>query len=55
MTKLDSDQKAAEALQEAETEVGVGVMVVVVAKGAARAPGSSHRSTYPVIDVGLTA
>ena len=30
LTTLDSDQKAAEALQEAETEVGLGPMVVSV-------------------------
>jgi hypothetical protein len=40
----DSDQTAAEALQEAETEVGLGVMAVTGAKGALRALGSSYRS-----------
>jgi hypothetical protein len=53
--EFNSDQTAAEALQEAETEVGFGVRVVIGAKGAVRAPGSSYRTTHPVIDVGLTA
>ena len=53
--ELGSDQTAAEALQEAETAAGLGVTVVIGARGAARAPGSSYRSTQPVIDVGLTA
>ncbi len=44
LTKLDSDQKAAEALQEAETAVGLAVTVVIGAKGATRASGSSYRS-----------
>ena len=49
-TRRGSDQKAAEALQEAETEVGTQVKVV-------RQGGETalHRSTNKVIDVGLPA
>ena len=53
--ELGSDQTAAEALQEAETEVGLGVMVVSGANGSVRATGPACRTTDPVIDVGLTA
>ena len=49
-TQMGSDQTAAEALQEAETEVGTAVWVA----SEARVAGHS-RSTVPVIDVGLTA
>jgi hypothetical protein len=49
------DRTAAQALQEAETEVGLGVMVVTGATGAVRAAGPACRTTDPVIDVGLTA
>jgi hypothetical protein len=55
LTKLDSDQTATEALQEAETEVGVGVMVDRDTNAAVRAAGQSYRSTNTAIDVGLTA
>ena len=55
MTKLDSDQKAAEALQEAETEVGVVVLVDRVRKPVCGLPAGSTRPTDTVIDVGLTA
>jgi hypothetical protein len=49
-TQMGSVLKAAEALQEAETEVGTAVWVA----SEARVAGHS-RSTVPVIDVGLTA
>jgi predicted amino acid-binding ACT domain protein len=49
-TRSGSDQTAAEALQEAETEVGTQVKVVREFGFAA-----VHRSTNKVIDVGLTA
>jgi hypothetical protein len=47
---MGSDQTAAEALQEAETEVGVAVKVD-------RSSGSPavHRSADTAVDVGLTA
>jgi hypothetical protein len=47
---MGSDQTAAEALQEAETEVGVVVKVD-------RGTGSPavHRSTDTAVDLGLTA
>ncbi len=53
--ELNSDRTAMEAVQEAGTEVGLGVRVGTGRKGAVRAPGSSYRTTRPVIDVGLTA
>lgn len=51
---MGSDQMAAEALQEAETEV------VVAVKGdrnqwTVRVAGQCDRSAVPAIDVGLTA
>ncbi|WP_250000673.1 hypothetical protein [Actinoplanes sp. M2I2] len=49
-TRMGSVLMAAEALQEAETEVGTAVSVA----SEARVAGHS-RSTNPVIDVGLTA
>ncbi|MBB4695983.1 hypothetical protein [Paractinoplanes abujensis] len=49
-TRKGSDQTAAEALQEAETEVGTAVSV----GSGARVAGHSG-PTDPVIDVGLTA
>jgi hypothetical protein len=49
-TGLTSDQTAAEALQEAETEVGTAVSV----GSRARVAGHSEPAD-PVIDVGLTA
>ena len=49
-TRKSSDLKAAEALQEAETEVGTKVLV----GSGARVAGQSG-PTDPVIDVGLTA
>ena len=55
LTTLDSDQKAAEALQEAETEVGLGVMVVSGAKEPCGPPARRTDRPNPVIDVGLTA
>ena len=45
-TRMGSDQMAAEALQEAETEVAVARTVD---------PGEGVRSTDSAIDVGLTA
>ncbi|GID32610.1 hypothetical protein Abr02nite_75930 [Paractinoplanes brasiliensis] len=49
-TRMGSDQTAAEALQEAETEVGTAVSV------GSRAREAGHSGpTDPVIDVGLTA
>jgi len=51
---MGSDQVAAEALQEAETEVGVDGKVDRMS-GAVRVSGSRHRSTDTAIDVGLTA
>ena len=47
---MGSDQTAAEALQEAETEVGTPVRVASEARVAGHI-----RSTDTVIDVGLTA
>ena len=44
-TQMGSDQKAAEALQEAETEVGVGVMIDRGADATVRAGLSSDRPT----------
>ena len=49
-TRTGSDQTAAEALQEAETEVGTAVSV----GSGARVAGHSE-PTDPAIDVGLTA
>lgn len=49
-TRMGSDQTAAEALQEAETEVGTAVSV----GSRARVAGHSEPAD-PVIDVGLTA
>ena len=49
-TAMGSDLWAAEALQEAETEVGTAVSV----RSEARVAGQS-RPADPVIDVGLTA
>ncbi|GAA2843557.1 hypothetical protein Acy02nite_67990 [Actinoplanes cyaneus] len=53
-TRMGSDQVAAEALQEAETEVGVGGKVDRMS-GAVRGSGPRRRSTDTAIDVGLTA
>jgi hypothetical protein len=51
-----SDQMAAEALQEAETEVGIaGDSLIGVRSGAARAGGSALRSADPSAGFGLTA
>ncbi|MEV6599122.1 hypothetical protein AB0M36_20030 [Actinoplanes sp. NPDC051346] len=52
---MDSDQTAAEALQEAETEVGVAEMVDRGAGAAVLGAGQAHRSPYRSIDFGLTA
>jgi hypothetical protein len=52
--KFDSDQRAAEALQVAETEVGVVVRVDRSTTGV-RAAGRTYRPTDTAIDVGLTA
>jgi hypothetical protein len=51
--QMGSDQTAAEALQEAETEVGVGVMMD---RGATRRAGRAVvRSAISSSDLGLTA
>jgi hypothetical protein len=52
--KFDSDQRAAEALQVAETEVGVVVGVDRSTTGL-RAAGRTYRPADTAIDVGLTA
>jgi len=52
---MGSDQKATEALQEAETEVGVVGMVDRGTDAAARGAGQTYRSAYRAIDFGLTA
>jgi hypothetical protein len=54
-TAMGSDQKAAEALQEAETEVGEAGMVDRGADAAVRGAGQTYRSAYRSIDFGLTA
>ena len=54
-TRTGSDQTAAEALQEAETEVGVAGMVDRGADAAVRGAGQTYRSAYRSIDFGLTA
>ncbi|GAB1643743.1 hypothetical protein [Krasilnikovia sp. MM14-A1259] len=54
-TAMDSDQTAAEALQEAGTEVGVEVMVDQRTEAAVRAAALTHRSADPTTDLGLTA
>ena len=54
-TALDSDQTAAEALQEAETEVGVAGMVDRDAGAAVGRAEQTYRSAYRAIDFGLTA
>ena len=51
---MGSDQVAAEALQEAETEVGVDGEVDRMS-GAVRSSGPRQRLTDTAIDVGLTA
>lgn len=53
-TRMGSDQMAAEALQEAETEVGVEAPGVP-GRGVAGAAKPPSRSTDLAIDVGLTA
>jgi len=54
-TAMSSDQTAAEALQEAETEVGVAGMVDRGADAAVRGAGQTYRSAYRSTDLGLTA
>ena len=54
-TAMGSDQTAAEALQEAETEVGVTEMIDLGGRAAARAGGSAYRSADPLTGFGLTA
>jgi hypothetical protein len=49
-TRMGSDQTAAEALQEAETEVGVAVKV-----DQGTGLPAVHRSTDTAVDLGLTA
>ncbi len=52
---MDSDQTAAEALQEAETEFGVAGMVDRGAGAAVRGAGVRCRSTARGTGFGLTA
>jgi hypothetical protein len=52
---MGSDLWAAEALQEAETEVGVAVTIDRGANAAVRAVGEASRSADPSTDLGLTA
>jgi len=54
-TAMGSDLWAAEALQEAETEVGVAVMIDRSACAAVRAAAQVYRSADPSTDLGLTA
>jgi hypothetical protein len=55
-TAMDSDQTAAEALQEAETEVGVGIeRSIGVRTRVARAGGLTYRSADSALDLGLMA
>jgi hypothetical protein len=54
-TAMNSDQTAAEALQEAETEVGVAGMDDRSADAAVRGAGQTYRSAYRSTDLGLTA
>jgi hypothetical protein len=54
-TALTSDLTAAEALQEAETEVGVAELVDRSADAAVRGAGQTYRSAYRSTDLGLTA
>ena len=54
-TALTSDQTAAEALQEAETEVGVAEWSIGVRTLPVRGAGQTYRSAYRSTDLGLTA
>ena len=54
-TALTSDLKAAQALQEAETEVGVEEWLIGVRTLPVRGAGQTYRSAYRSIDLGLTA
>ena len=54
-TGLTSDQTAAEALQEAETEVGVAEWSIGVRTLPVRGAGQTYRSAYRSTDLGLTA
>ncbi|BFU48122.1 hypothetical protein [Krasilnikovia sp. MM14-A1004] len=54
-TAMDSDQTAAEALQEAGTEVGVEVMVDRRTEATVAVAGLVYRSADPTTDLGLTA
>ena len=54
-TALTSDLTAAEALQEAETEVGVAEWVDRVRTLPVRGAGQTYRSAYRSTDLGLTA
>jgi hypothetical protein len=55
LTLLGSDQKAAEALQEAETEVGATEWSIGVRTLPVRGAGQTYRSAYRSTDLGLTA
>ena len=52
---MGSDQTAAEALQEAETEVGVAEWSIGVRTLPVRGAGQTYRSAYRSTDLGLTA
>ena len=54
-TRTGSDQTAAEALQEAETEVGVAEWLIGVRTLPVRGAGQTYRSAYRSTDLGLTA
>jgi len=54
-TSLTSDQTAAEALQEAETEVGVAEWLIGVRTLPVRGAGQTYRSAYRSAGFGLTA
>ena len=52
---MNSDQTAAEALQEAETEVGVAEWLIGVRTLPVRGAGQTYRSAYRSAGFGLTA
>ena len=54
-TAMSSDQTAAEALQEAETEVGATEWSIGVRTLPVRGAGQTYRSAYRSTDLGLTA
>ena len=54
-TAMNSDQTAAEALQEAETEVGVAEWLIGVRTLPVRGAGQTYRSAHRSAGFGLTA